>query len=97
MVEVQFSMLEQCLYELLDVFFKVIDVFDGFEVVYELYIKQFIDYENLEKGYFYQCVYLLYCSFKVLMVLAIEGYMCFFNCMYEFIGYFDVNQVDVEY
>lgn len=93
----QFSAIEQGLYELPDVLFKTIEAPEGFEAAYELHIKQPVDHEHPEKGYFYQRAYLSHRSFDAPMVMATEGYMRPSNRMYELTRYLEANQVDVEH
>ena len=95
--QAQFSSIEQRLYELPDVLFKSIDAPEGFESAYELHIKQPIDHENPEKGFFYQRAFLSHRSFDAPMVLAAEGYMRSSNRMYELTNYLDANQVNIEH
>lgn len=93
----QASELEQRLFELPDVAFEAIKAPEGYAAAYELRIKQPLDHENPERGYFYQRAYLTHRSFGAPMVMATEGYNRPSNRMYELTGYLSANQVDVEH
>ena len=91
------SSIEQQLYSLPDLIFKAIDTPKGYEAAYELHVKQPIDHDHPEKGYFYQRAFLSHRSFDAPMVIATEGYTRSSNRMYELTNYLNANQVDVEH
>ena len=91
------SSIEQQLYSLPDIIFKAIDTPNGYEAAYELHVKQPIDHDHPEKGYFYQRVFLSHRSFDAPVVIATEGYTRSANRMYELTNYLNANQVDVEH
>lgn len=91
------SSIEQQLYSLPDLIFKTIDTPKGYEAAYELHVKQPIDHDHPEKGYFYQRAFLSHRSFDAPMVIATEGYTRSSNRMYELTNYLNANQVDVEH
>ena len=70
---------------------------EGFSASYELKIKQPIDHQNLEKGYFYQRVFLTHKSFGSPTVICTEGYQRPRNRMYELTKLIGANQLDVEH
>ncbi len=91
------SELEKALYALPDVVFHEIQAPEGFEAAYELRIKQPIDHQHPEKGYFYQRAYLTHNGFDRPTVIATEGYQRPRNRMYELTRLLDANQLDVEH
>ncbi len=93
----QVSELEKQLYGLPDLIFKAIDTPEGYEAAYELHIRQPVDHEAPERGYFYQRAYLTHRSFDAPVVMATEGYIGPSNRMYELTGYLKANQIDVEH
>lgn len=93
----QLSELEMALYSLPDVIFKEIDTPEGYEAAYELRIKQAIDHENPDKGYFYQRAFLSHRGFDRPTVICTEGYQRPKNRLYELTNLVDGNQIDVEH
>lgn len=91
------SALERELFNLPDVVFKKIDAPQGFEAAFELHIRQPLDHEAPEQGYFYQRAFLSHRSFEAPMVLATEGYSRPSNRLYELTRYLEANQVNVEH
>lgn len=91
------SALERALFNLPDVAFKKIDAPQGFEAAYELNIRQPLDHEAPERGYFYQRVFLSHRSYSAPMVLATEGYSRPSNRLYELTRYLEANQLNVEH
>lgn len=89
--------LEKALYHLPDVSFVKIEAAPGFEAVYELSIRQPIDHERPDQGYFYQRVYLSHRGFDAPVVYATEGYDRPRNRIYELTNYLNANQVNVEH
>jgi hypothetical protein len=93
----QAAALERGLFNLPDVVFKAIDAPPGFEAAFELHIRQPLDHEAPERGYFYQRAYLSHRSHDAPMVLATEGYSRPSNRLYELTRYLEANQVNVEH
>ena len=89
--------LETALFELPDVVFKAIDTPDGYEAAYELHIKQPIDHNNPDKGYFYQRAFLSHRGFDRPTVICTEGYTRSRNRIYELTNLISGNQIDVEH
>ncbi len=96
-LEAQPSELERRLFELPDLVFQPIETPEGFLAAYELHVKQPIDHEAPEKGYFYQRAYLSHRRFGAPMVMATEGYARPSNRLYELTHYLNANQLDVEH
>ncbi len=91
------SPLEAQLFALPDVIFSPIDAPAGFEASYELQIRQPLDHEHPERGYFYQRAYLSHRSFDAPMVMATEGYGGPRNRIYELTQLLEANQLDIEH
>ena len=89
--------LERRLFELPDVIFKSIEVMSDYEAAYELQVKQPIDHQHPEKGYFYQRVFLSHAGFDRPNVIITEGYQRPTNRIYELSRLLDANQIDVEH
>ena len=89
--------LEVKLFNLPDVIFKKIEAPEGFEMAYELQVRQPVDHEDPSKGYFYQRAYLSHRSLDAPMVIATEGYHRPSNRIYELTNYLEANQLDVEH
>ena len=85
------------LYNLPDVIFEDIATPIGFEDAYELRIKQPIDHNNPELGYFYQRAYLSHRSKDALTVMVTEGYKRAENRVYELTRLLQANQIDIEH
>ncbi|WP_346854175.1 S28 family serine protease [uncultured Draconibacterium sp.] len=66
--------IEDILYELPDVIFKEIKNTGDFEKTYELKIKQPLDHQHPERGYFYQRAFLSHKDFNHPTVMYISGY-----------------------
>ncbi len=66
--------IENLLYELPDVIFKEIKNTGDFEKTYELKIKQPLDHQHPERGYFYQRAFLSHKDFNHPTVMYISGY-----------------------
>ena len=73
-VSAQNVQIEKVLSELPGVTFKELETKGNFEKGYELKIKQPLDHQNPEKGYFYQRVFLSHKGFDKPMVMYISGY-----------------------
>ncbi len=93
----QYNSIEERLFELPDVQFEAIETPYGYQAGYELKIKQPIDHQNPEKGYFYQRVFLSHKSFDAPTVIVTEGYNRGSNRMYELSRLLAANQLDVEH
>lgn len=89
--------IEKTLYDLPDVIFHEIEAPEGYEAAYELHIKQPIDHQNPEAGYFYQRAFLSHKGFDRPTVIATEGYQRPANRMYELSQLLSANQLDVEH
>lgn len=85
------------LYELPDVAFEAIATPAGFEDAYELRIKQPIDHNNPEKGYFYQRAFLTHQNKVFPTVLVTEGYERTSNGVNELTRLLNANQIIVEH
>lgn len=88
---------ETALFNLPDVVFKKIDTPDGFQAAYELKVRQPIDHQHPEKGFFYQRVFLSHAGFDRPMVICTEGYQRTSNRIYELSTLLKANQLDVEH
>lgn len=95
--EAQNSILENALYELPDVIFKEIKTSGNFEKTYELKIKQLLDHEHPEKGYFYQRAFLSHKDFDKPMVMYISGYSQGRASGTELTKILDGNQLSIEH
>lgn len=89
--------LEQALFELPDVVFKAIETPKGYEAAYELHIKQPIDHNAPDKGFFYQRAFLSHRGFDRPTVMCTEGYSRSSNRVYELTNLIEGNQIDVEH
>lgn len=93
----QVTPLEAALFELPDVIFKKIDTPDGYKAAFELQIKQAIDHNHPENGYFYQRAYLSHRGFDRPTVMCTEGYTRAKNRIYELTNLVQGNQIDIEH
>ncbi|MBR9832152.1 hypothetical protein GYB57_08405 [bacterium] len=89
--------IEEQLYNLPDVIFKKINTPLGYEAAYELRIKQQIDHQNPEKGYFYQRAYLSHRGFNRPTTMVTQGYTSISNRISEVAELIKSNQIDVEH
>ncbi len=89
--------IEEKLYELPDVIFKKIDSYDSDAIAYELKVKQPIDHDNPDKGFFYQRVFLNHKGFDNPIVIVTEGYTCHGNWPTEPTKLLNANQIAVEH
>ena len=89
--------LETQLFELEDISFKKIEAPEGFEAAYELSIKQPLDHDHPEKGYFHQKAFLSHRGFNNPTVQITEGYNRDRNRVYELSNLLDANQIDIEH
>ncbi|MBI1224629.1 MAG: hypothetical protein GC192_05285 [Bacteroidetes bacterium] len=89
--------LEAALFNLPDVSFKKIDTPDGFQAAYELKVRQPIDHQHPEKGFFYQKVFLTHSGFDRPTIICTEGYQRPSNRIYELSTLLKGNQLDVEH
>jgi len=89
--------LDYRLFDLPDVVFTKTEPPPGFEAAYELRIRQPLDHEHPEKGYFYQRAFLTHKGFGRPTVIATEGYQRPANRMYELTELLGANQIDVEH
>lgn len=89
--------IDNMLYELPDVIFKKIESLDSGAIAYELKIKQPLDHDNPEKGYFYQRAFLNHKGFDNPVVMVTEGYTCTANWPTELSMLLDANQIAVEH
>ncbi len=89
--------LERNLYNLPDVIFTKIDPAEKNGITYELKVKQPIDHENPEMGYFYQRAFLNHKGYDRPVVFVTEGYTCTRNYPTELSRLLDANQLAVEH
>lgn len=89
--------LEIRLFELPDVTFRPIQTPKGFESAFELLVKQPLDHQHPEKGFFYQRVFLSHAGFDRPSVIITEGYNRPSNRIYELSVLLGANQIDVEH
>ncbi len=89
--------LEKLLFELPDVIFKEIKSYNSDAIAYELKIKQPIDHDNPDLGYFYQRAFIDHKGFENPMVMVTEGYTCNANWPTELSMLLDANQLAVEH
>ena len=89
--------LEKELYELPDVIFEKIKPADKNAITYELRIKQPIDHNNPDIGYFYQRAFINHKSYEKPVVFVTEGYTCKSNYPTELSRLLDANQLAVEH
>ena len=89
--------LKYLLFGLPDVVFQEIKTGEGFEATYKLYIKQALDHQHPEKGYFYQKAFLSHRGFDRPTVLVTEGYTCNKPRKNELSNLLDANQLEVEH
>ncbi|MEM6723714.1 MAG: S28 family serine protease [Bacteroidota bacterium] len=87
-----FSDLELDLFALQDVSFKTENGQD-----FTLYVRQPLDHQHPEKGYFYQKVYLNHKSYSAPTVIVTEGYTARRNRQQEITRILEANQVQVEH
>lgn len=93
----QFSPLEKKLFELPDVIFFQVDTPKGYEEAYELMIRQPIDHNNPEKGYFYQRAFLSHRGYDRPVVFVTEGYEQPRIYKNELSSLLNSNQLEVEH
>jgi PS-10 peptidase S37 len=89
--------IENLLFELPNVIFKEIESNNPDITSYELKIKQPVDHNNSDKGYFYQRAFLNHRSVENPTVLVTEGYMCTNNMSTELTELLNANQLAVEH
>ncbi len=89
--------IENALFELPDVVFKKINNKGNFESTYELKIKQPLDHQNPDKGYFYQRAFLSHKDFTQPMVMYISGYNQGGVYLSEVTNILDANQLSIEH
>jgi hypothetical protein len=85
--------IENALYDLPDVIFKSIGKTDTFE----LKIKQPLDHQHPEKGYFYQRAFLTHKAFDKPMVMYLSGYNQDRPYKNELTKLLDANQLSIEH
>ena len=93
----EFSNLERDLFNLSDVSFKKIETPEGFIAAYEMHIKQPIDHNDPEKGYFYQKVYLSHKGYDRPTSIITNGYSRGSNNITEVAELLGTNQLNVEH
>ncbi len=89
--------IQELLFTLPDVIFEEISTPLGYEAAYELKIKQPIDHENPDKGYFYQRAYLSHKGFERPTVMVTQGYSSSRNKVGEVAELLTANQIDIEH
>ncbi len=90
------TILERELYNLPDVSFKKISAPTDKYLKYELHIKQPLDHQHPEKGFFYQQVILLHKGFANATVMETQGYFLF-DGRSEIERIFNANYLNIEY
>lgn len=85
------------LFNLPNVIFKKIATPVGFEAAYELKVKQPIDHNNPNKGYFYQRVFLSHAGFNKPTVMVTNGYANSRNKIAEPTSLLQANQLNIEH
>ncbi|MBL4710809.1 MAG: hypothetical protein JKY48_20485 [Flavobacteriales bacterium] len=85
------------LFNLPHVIFKKIETPLNYEAAYELKIKQALDHENPEKGYFYQRAYLSHTGFDKPIVMVTNGYSKTKNTITEPAELLGANQINIEH
>lgn len=92
-VQAREQIIENALYDLPDVIFKSIGKADTFE----LKIKQPLDHQHPEKGYFYQRAFLTHKAFDKPMVMYLSGYNQDRPYKNELTKLLDANQLSIEH
>jgi len=93
----QNQLIEEKLFELPDVIFEKIESLDKGAVAYELRIKQPVDHNNPDNGFFYQRAFLNHKGFENPTIMVTEGYTCNANWPTELSTLLDANQLAVEH
>ncbi|MBR9922203.1 MAG: hypothetical protein GYB31_15295 [Bacteroidetes bacterium] len=92
-----FSALEQKLFEMPDVMFEKLDDSDPEALVYKIQVKQPLDHNNPEMGWFWQRAFLTHRGFDNPTLICTEGYNRPRNRTYELSLLLQSNQIDVEH
>lgn len=85
------------LFHLPDVIFKKIETPLGYDAAYEMKIKQPLDHEHPEKGYFYQRAYLSHAGYDKPTVMVTNGYAKSRNSITEPAELLGANQISIEH
>lgn len=96
-VQAQNRAIENALFELPDVVFKEIKSSDSSVKTFEIKVKQPLDHQHPEKGYFYQRAFLSHKGFDKPMLMYISGYgqdRVFNN---ELTSLLEANQLSIEH
>lgn len=93
----QIQSIDEELFNLRDVSFKKIESLDNDAIAYELKIRQLIDHNNPDVGYFYQRAFLNHKSVEKPVVFVTEGYTCSANWPTELSRLLKANQLAVEH
>jgi len=96
-ISAQDQSIDNLLFELPDVIFERVKSLDSNSIAFELKIKQPIDHNNPEEGYFYQRAFLNHKGINNPTVFVTEGYTCTANWPTELAGLLDANQLAVEH
>jgi hypothetical protein len=88
--------LEQELFDLPNVSFKDVSKHGDPYLTYDLFVRQPIDHQHPEKGYFYQYVQLRHRGFNRPVVIETHGYQLYHN-LNEVEQILDANDIGVEY
>jgi hypothetical protein len=91
------SELEKKLFELPDVIFTKIETPEGYESAYKLMIKQPLDHQNQDAGYFYQKVYYSHIQYDKPTAIITNGYEKGRNNITEVATLTEANQLNVEH
>ena len=89
--------LESELFNLPDVGFKKIESPNGYELAYELKVKQPLDHLDVAKGFFYQRAFLSHKAFERPTVIITAGYSVRNNYISEITELLSANQIVVEH
>jgi hypothetical protein len=93
----QISDFDKLLFDLPDVVFEKINTPKGYESAYKLLIKQPIDHNNPDHGYFYQKAYLSHKGMDKTTVMITQGYNRGRNAIGELAALLQANQIDIEH
>ncbi len=85
------------LFEMPDVIFEEIQTPENYQSAYELKIKQPIDHDNPDEGFFYQRVWLSHAGFDNPTVMITNGYGAPNNRIAELSTYLQANQISIEH
>ena len=96
-ITAQNQSIDNLLFELPDVIFERIKSLDSNSIAFELKIKQPIDHNNPDEGFFYQRAFLNHKGYNNPTVFVTEGYTCTANWPTELTSLLEANQLAVEH